>query len=165
VTPRPQTSSPARLYSLLTGAVLTLLGILGFFYEPSFGHGQELVSDDIRSTLQVNGWEDLLWMVTGLVGLAVATRAARVYALAVGVAYTVFGVWGLAVVDRGFGTIADVLPLDGWNNALHLLVGITGIAAGLAAGPLPGIPDRARLARRRRAPRERPERASRPSAQ
>jgi hypothetical protein len=155
VEPRTQTPSPARLYALLAGAILTLLGVLGFFYESSFGHGQEMVSDDIRGTLQVNGWEDLLWVVTGLVGLAVASRAARAYALAVGVAYTVFGIWALSTVDRGFGTIADVLPLSGWNTAMYLLLGLTGIAAGIASGPLPGIPARARRVGRRR---ERPQR-------
>jgi hypothetical protein len=131
-----------------------MLGVLGFFYEPSFGHGRDLVSDDLQGLFQVNGWQDALWLVTGLVGLGVASRAARVYALAAGIAYAVLGIWGLAVVDRGFGTIADLVPLDGWNNALHLILGATGIAAGIVSGPLPSVPRRLRRrppARRARA--------------
>jgi hypothetical protein len=86
-------ASPARLYATLVGAILVVLGILGFFQDLS--------------------WLNFLYVVTGALGLVLATCASRAYALAAGLLYTT-----LAVVDfSGAG---------GW---LHLALGLLGLAA------------------------------------
>jgi hypothetical protein len=84
--------SPARLYATLVGAVLLVLGILGFFSDLS--------------------WLNFLYAATGAIGLALAGRASRPYALVIGLLCT-----GLAIAD-----FAD----RGW---LHLAIGVLGLAA------------------------------------
>ena len=135
-------ATTARLFALLVGGLLVLGGIGGFMYESSFGTGDGLASDDIAGTFSVNGWRNLLYLVSGAAGLALASRAPRPYALAVGGLFVLIAVWGWFAVDHGFGTLADVIPLSGSDNWLHLLIGGAGIAAGLA-----GRPERARTAR------------------
>lgn len=66
--------SPARLYATLAGAVLVLLGVLGFFADLS--------------------WLNFLYLGSGALGLLTAGRASRPYALAAGL---LFG--GLAIAD------------------------------------------------------------------
>jgi hypothetical protein len=107
-----EAASPARLYAAVVGALLFVLGVLGFFYDASFGalDGYE----EALGALQVNGWLNLFYLATGAVGLLVAGASSRTYSLAVGLLYTL-----LAIVGWGTG-------------ALNLVVGLLGLAA--AAG-------------------------------
>jgi hypothetical protein len=109
--------SPARLYATAVGLLLVVLGILGFFYDASFGAADSY--EDAFGALQANGWVNLLYVVTGALGLYVAGVASRGYSLIIGLLYVV-----LAIVGWGTG-------------ALHLVIGVLGLAA--AAGtPKPG---------------------------
>ena len=65
-----ENSSPARLYALLVGGVLTIAGIIGFFYSSSFDTGSELPTDEVLGILSVNGWHNIVHLATGLLGLA-----------------------------------------------------------------------------------------------
>jgi Domain of unknown function (DUF4383) len=121
-------ASPARLYASAVGALLVILGVLGFFYGSSFGSPGTL--DHTLGVLRTNGWENLLWNVVGALGLLLAGAASRAYALVVGLLFTVLGVWGLAL-DPG-SAILGFLPAAGANEALHLVLGILGLLA--AAG-------------------------------
>ena len=120
--------SPARLYATAAGALLILLGIVGFFYGSSFGSPGTL--DHTLGALRTNGWLNLLWVVIGALGLLLAGTASRAYALTVGLLFTVLGVWGL-VLDPG-ASILGLLPAAGGDEALHLVLGILGLLA--AAG-------------------------------
>ena len=75
----PQRPSPpaSRLYALVAGGGLSLLGVAGFFYDASFDTGSQLASDDLAGTLLINGWRNVLYLVSGLLALAFAGRAAR----------------------------------------------------------------------------------------
>jgi ABC-type enterobactin transport system permease subunit len=88
-------TSPARLYALLVGGALTIAGIIGFFYDSSFDTGTSLTSDDVFGILAVNGWHNVVHIVTGLLGLAAVGYAARTYALVLGLVYVIVAVWGL----------------------------------------------------------------------
>jgi hypothetical protein len=66
--------SPARLYAALVGAILLVLGIVGFFSDLS--------------------WLNFLYAAGGTAGLVLAGRASRPYALLFGLLYI-----GLAIVD------------------------------------------------------------------
>jgi hypothetical protein len=121
-------ASPARLYASTVGALLVILGVLGFFYGSSFGSPGTL--DHTLGVLRTNGWENLLWIVVGALGLLLAGVASRAHALAAGLLFTVLGVWGLAL-DPG-SAILGFLPAAGANEALHLVLGILGLLA--AAG-------------------------------
>lgn len=118
--------SPARLYATVAGALLVVLGVLGFFYDASFG---ELGSyEEAFAGLRVNGWLNLFFLATGSLGVLVAGASSRTYSLAIGLLYTL-----LAIVGWG----------SGW---LFLAIGVLGIAAALGT---PRLKPRAKPARQR----------------
>ena len=122
-------ASPARLYASAVGALLVVLGVVGFFYGSSFGSPGTI--DHTLGAFRTNGWENLLWIVVGALGLLLAGSASRAYAFAAGLLLPVVGVWGL-VLDPG-AAILGVFPAAGANEALNLTLGILGLLA--AAGP------------------------------
>jgi Domain of unknown function (DUF4383) len=123
--------SPARLYASAFGALLVVLGVVGFFYGSSFGSPGTL--DHTLGAFRTNGWENLLWIVIGALGLLLAGAASRAYALAAGLLLTVLGVWGL-VLDPG-AAILGVFPAAGANEALNLALGILGLLVAAATEP------------------------------
>jgi hypothetical protein len=85
----------------------------------------------------VNGWHNVVHIATGLLGLAVwrSYFGSRVYAIGLGVVYTVVAIWGFVL---GSGeSILGFLPVNTEDNVLHLLIALAGLIAGLAAGPTP----------------------------
>jgi Domain of unknown function (DUF4383) len=126
------TASPARLYCTLVGAVLVIAGILGFFWESSFATGDEIKSDEVIGILAVNGWHNLVHLAIGLLLLAAAGSAARTAALGVGLLYVVLAIWGFLEVENGVGVLIDLVPINNEDNWLHLILGLTGLAAGAA---------------------------------
>jgi Domain of unknown function (DUF4383) len=120
--------SPARLYAAAVGAFLLVLGIVGFFYSASFGSPGPV--EHSLGVLRVNGWLNALHIATGALGLLCAGYASRAYALAIGGLYAALGIWGLAL-DPG-QAILGFLPAAGGDEALHLVLGLLGLAA--AAG-------------------------------
>jgi hypothetical protein len=118
--------SPARLFAAAAGAVLVVLGILGFFYNASFGALDSY--EEAFAGLRVNGWLNLFLIATGSVGVLVAGASSRTYALAIGFLYAL-----LAIVGWG----------SGW---LFVTVAVLGIAAALGT---PKLKARAKPARQR----------------
>lgn len=132
-----EASSPARLYATVVGAVLTIAGIIGFFYSSSFGSPGTV--DDMFGIFAVNGWHNVVHLATGLVGLAAAGYAARSYALAVGLFYLVIAVWGF-IIGAGDSILA-IVPVNTADNVVHLIIGVLGLGAGAAsAAPSPTRP-------------------------
>ncbi len=131
------TSSPAQLYCTLVGAALVIAGIIGFFYSASFDTGTSSVlanTDDVFGVLGVNGWHNVVHILLGLLGLACAASYARSYALGVGLLYLVLALWGFAESDN---VLIGLVPVNDEDNVLHLILGLTGLAAG-AASPATG---------------------------
>jgi hypothetical protein len=122
--------SPARLYALVIGVVFTAAGVIGFFYSADFGDPGEV--DGVLGILDVNGWHNVVHLVTGLLGLAAAGAHAssRAYAFGLGVVYVVVAIWGFIVGDGE--AILSIIPVNTEDNVLHLLIGIAGLAAGAA---------------------------------
>ncbi|MFL5871195.1 MAG: DUF4383 domain-containing protein [Solirubrobacterales bacterium] len=128
------TASPARLYCTLVGAVLVIAGIIGFFYSAGFDTGTTGVagdSDKVFGLLDVNGWHNLVHIALGLLALAVAgsPAGARAYCLGVGLLYVGLALWGFIDSDN---IILGLLPLNTADDFLHLILGLTGLAAGAA---------------------------------
>jgi hypothetical protein len=121
-------SSPARLYATLVGGTLVVAGIIGFFYSSSFGGPGEV--DDVFGILAVNGWHNVVHIVTGGLGLLAAGYAARQYALGLGAVYIVIAIWGF-IIGSG-DNLLGFIPVNTEDNFLHLILGVLGIAAGLA---------------------------------
>jgi hypothetical protein len=125
-------ASPARLYCTLVGAVLVIAGIIGFFYTAGFDTGVSGVAgdtDEVFGILAVNGWHNVVHILLGLLGLLAAGYAAREYALGIGLVYIILAIWGFADGDN---IILGLVPLNNEDNFLHLILGLTGVAAGAA---------------------------------
>ena len=127
--------SPAQLFALVFGAVLVAAGILGFFVNASF----EVAGDD-RGTLilfDVNGWHNVVHLLSGAIGLAVvgSYAASRAYALGLGAVYVVVVILGFIVGDGG--EIFGLIPINTEDNILHVLIAVAGIGAGLATPAQP----------------------------
>ena len=104
--------SPARLYAATAGALLVVLGVVGFFYDASFGALDSYA--EALGGLEVNGWLNLFYVAVGSAGLLVAGVSSRTYSLIVGLLFA-------------------LLAIAGWGDTvLNLVVGLLGLAA--AAG-------------------------------
>ena len=136
---RADRSTPAMLYAGVVGAVLVVAGIIGFFYNAEFTSDQS-VRDAVFGVLDVNGWHNVVHILTGALGLlayGAGAYAARSYAMALGIVYLAVAAWGF-IVGNG-DSILGIIPVNTEDNILHLLIGIAGIAAGMAtpAGAAP----------------------------
>jgi hypothetical protein len=124
--------SPAQVFALVIGATLLVAGIVGFFYNASFGTGDGTERDAVLGILDVNGWHNLVHIASGSIGLLVAGSysGSRVYALAFGGIYLVVALLGFLAGDGD--EIFNLIPVNTEDNFLHLLIGIGGVGAGLA---------------------------------
>ncbi|HMJ96977.1 MAG TPA: DUF4383 domain-containing protein [Thermoleophilaceae bacterium] len=124
--------SPAQVYAVVIGVTLVAAGILGFFYSASFGTGDGTERDAVLGILDVNAWHNIVHIASGAVGLLVlgSYRGARAYALGLGVVYLVVTLLGFIAGDGE--EILNLIPVNTEDNFLHLLIGIAGVAAGLA---------------------------------
>ncbi len=119
----------------LLGLSLVLAGILGFIFAGrGFGHGNPQGEDLI--VFEVNGWHNVVHILTGLLLLAAAPRAPLAVAglLAFAGGYAIVTVWGF--IDGN--DVLGLLAIDGADNVLHLVLtlvplGAVALAAGLAA--------------------------------
>jgi hypothetical protein len=129
--------SPAQAFALVIGATLVVAGILGFFYNASFGSGDGTERDAVLGILDVNGWHNLVHVASGVVGLALAGSydGARAYALGLGAVYLLITVLGFIAGDGD--EIFNLIPVNTEDNVLHLLIGIAGVSAGLATPATP----------------------------
>ena len=132
--------SPAQLYALIFGAVLVAAGITGFFYEASFATGDKTLveRDAVFGILDVNGWHNLVHILSGVVGLAVVGTysSARLYALWFGAIYIVVAILGFIYGDGD--SIFKLIPVNTEDNVLHALIGVAGLGAGMATPAEPG---------------------------
>jgi hypothetical protein len=120
-------ASPAKLYATLVGGVLVIAGIAGFFYSASFGGPGEV--DDAFGLLSVNGWHNLVHILSGALGLFLAGFAARRYAFWLGLVYLGIALWGFVL---GSGeSILGFFPVNTEDNLLHLVLGVLGVGAAL----------------------------------
>ena len=131
--------TPAQLYALLVGGTLVIAGIIGFFYSSDFkGPGKVR---DVFGILSVNGWHNVVHIVTGAAGLLALGYAARAYAGVLGVVYIGVAAWGFILGNHE--NILGFLPVNTEDDVLHALLGVTGVAAYLAT---PAAPSAARPA-------------------
>jgi hypothetical protein len=131
------TRSPAQTFSLVIGWVLTIAGIVGFFYNASFHAGTHVPSDEVFGILSVNGWHNVVHLLTGLAGIRAARgwNGARTYSYALFVLYGVVFVLGLA-----YGTdkaVLSLIPVNGADDALHGIIAATALVSAVATPEVP----------------------------
>jgi hypothetical protein len=129
----------AQVYALTLGAVLVAVGILGFFVEPSFGVGDSAQ----RGTLiafDINGWHNVVHVLSGVAGLALAGTAAkaRLFRIGYGIVYVLVTILGFVVGDGGL--LLSLIPINTADNLLHLAIALTGIGIGLSSPARAGRP-------------------------
>ena len=129
--------APAQTFSLLIGWVLTIAGVVGFLYNGDFGTGTHVPSDEVFGLLSVNGWHNLVHLLTGLVGLRAARSwsGARTYCWALFALYTAVFVLGLV-----YGTdeaVLSLIPVNGADDVLHGIIAAAALASGLATAAVP----------------------------
>lgn len=119
--------APAQLYCAVAGAALLIAGIAGFFVNSSFGDASN------RGTLiifDVNGWHNVVHILSGLVLLAAAPRAtpARMVAGAFGAVYGIVAIWGFISGD----SVLWIIPVNTADNVLHIALAALGLLAAAA---------------------------------
>lgn len=122
--------TPLQTYSLVVGAFLTVLGVVGFFVNADFSTGGS-ISANTLIFFDINGWSNLLHLATGLAGMYAATRVslARQYAMVVGAIYVV-----IALVGVFSTTVLSMIVLNTADTVLYAAIGVIGLA--LALGPM-----------------------------
>ncbi|MDX6681483.1 MAG: hypothetical protein QOG94_1522 [Solirubrobacteraceae bacterium] len=127
-----QDKTLAQVWAMALGGVLVLVGIVGFLVEPSFAVGDNAQ----RGTLilfDINGWHNVVHLLSGIVGLAMAGTAAkaRLFSIGYGVVYVLVTILGFAVGDGGL--LLSIIPINTADNVLHLAIAVAGIGIGLSS--------------------------------
>lgn len=130
-------TSPAQAYGLAVGATLLAAGVLGFFHSNDFAVGGATLRPEHRAALlgvlAVNGWHNVLHVLTGTLALLAAgsARRARSFALALGALYAILGGVGFALGSPG--SLLGLVPLNTADDVLHSALGALGLLAALAS--------------------------------
>ncbi|MDQ0822316.1 hypothetical protein QFZ79_000053 [Arthrobacter sp. V4I6] len=121
--------------SMVVGAVFLLVGVLGFvpgitanYDQLHFaGHHSEAL---LLGLFQVSALHNIVHLLFGAAGLALAKTAsgARSFLLYGGIIYLVLFVYGLVIPQDSAG---NFVPLNGFDNVLHLLLGVGMVALAL----------------------------------
>jgi hypothetical protein len=126
--------SPARVFCLVVGATLVLVGLLGFLAESKFdtssGGDPGALDGENFIIFEVNGWHNVVHIASGLFLLALMRRhdTARLAALSFGAIYGVVTIIGL--VDGK--DVLGLFPVNPADNILHIVLTAAAFAAGLA---------------------------------
>jgi hypothetical protein len=119
------------LVAFASGAVFVLLGLAGFFVSGSH-HAVGADGAELFGLFRVNVLHNVVHVAVGA-GLVAAGilggRPAKAANIGFGIAYLTLFVVGLAVI----GTDANIIALNGADNALHLVLGLALVAIGLGA--------------------------------
>ena len=124
--------TPAQWFAYLVGAVLVLVGIIGFLASSAFDTGTSgLEGDELLGIFEVNGWHNVVHILTGLLLLAVAAKrkTAKAGVLFFGVAYGLVTLIGLIDGEDVLG----LFPVNPADNVLHIALTATAILAALAS--------------------------------
>ena len=123
--------TPAQWYCLVFGGTLLAAGLLGFLANSSFVTGKELEGDPLLGVLDVNGWHNIVHLVSGAFLLAMSAKraTAKTAALAFGVVYGLVTVLGFA----DGSDILAIIPINTADNILHTVISALAIASGLAS--------------------------------
>jgi hypothetical protein len=120
------------MYCLAAGATLLLAGILGFVADSSFDTGSNVQGDDLV-VFEVNGWHNIVHILSGVVLLAAYRRwdTARNVAIGFGLVYGLVTIIGL--IDGE--TVLGLLPVNGADNVLHIALSALGLITGFMSSP------------------------------
>ena len=134
-----QGMTPAQWYCLLAGISLLLAGIFGFIADGTFDTGSTsdpeggnvggALQGDSFLGFEVNGWHNIVHILSGLLLLSAFRRRgpAKSVALAFGAVYGLVAIIGL--IDGN--DVLGIIPVNGADNVLHVALSALGIVTGL----------------------------------
>ena len=131
-----------QMLAALVAAGLLVVGIIGFIpgLTTNLYDGLELAGDDgdakILGVFQTSVLHNLIYLLFGLVGLAMARTWSGARAFLIGGGIIFLGLWLLGLLGG-----LDWVPVDDAGDWLHFLLGVAMIGLGLATtrgGPQPG---------------------------
>ena len=121
----------ARTFAMVLGAVMLLVGILGYVLNPTGGL--------LLGIFAVNAPHNAIHLVTGIAGLAAAFMGlARLFCQAFGVIYLLVGVLGLVATD-GSGMLLGMVHNNMADNLLHLAIGGAAAFVGFVGDKAPVV--------------------------
>src|SRR5688500_6473101 len=131
--------STIRTVAMVVAGIFLLVGILGFVpgvttnYDTMQFAGHESEAR-LLGVFQVSILHNIVHLLFGVVGLALARRAdtARAFLIGGGAIYLALWLYGL-VIDHESG--ANFVPLNSADNWLHLGLGVAMLALGIALSP------------------------------
>jgi hypothetical protein len=115
----------AKGYAIVVGAVLLVVGILGF-----------VKGDAGMMGMKFNTMHNSIHLLSGIIGLGAGfagAKASRMFAQIFGVIYTLVAILGFA----GVGFVVDMLMLNTNYNIIHIAVGLLGLLAGFTGSKEP----------------------------
>jgi hypothetical protein len=123
--------TPAQIFAYLAGAVLVLVGIVGFIVDSTFETGSAINGDKLLGIFEINGIHNIVHIASGLLLLAVAPKRAlaKTGVLAFGVIYGIVTVIGL--IDGE--TVLGLIPVNGADNVLHIALTVAALLAAFAS--------------------------------
>lgn len=119
---------PAQTFALIAGALLLSAGVVALgtgsmnFGTVADGAGKDLL------IWQVSGWETILYLAVGTLGLMAASRprTARLFALAAGYVFVALAVYGL--VDGN--DVVSIFAVGTADKLTYLALGLAGLLVG-----------------------------------
>jgi len=131
--------TPIQLAATLVGLSFLVAGIGGFIPGVTanagdialYGHESPAM---LLGIFQVSVLHNVIHLVFGLAGLAMAKAAAKTYLVGGGLIYLLTWLYGVAI---GPASSLNFVPLDDADNWLHLGAGAAMAAVGLALGKTP----------------------------
>jgi hypothetical protein len=123
--------TPAQLFAYLVGAVLVLVGIIGFFADSAFNTGSGIDGDKLLGIFEINGIHNLVHIASGVLLLSVAPKraTARYGVLAFGAVYGIVTLIGLIDGEDVLGLI----PVNPADNILHIALTLAALLAAFAS--------------------------------
>jgi hypothetical protein len=122
---------------MLAGLSLLLAGILGFIADSGFNTGDPLNGHNLI-IFEVNGWHNLVHILSGLVLLAAAPKraSAKTVAIAFGVVYGIVTIIGLVNGNDVLG----LFPVNPADNVLHIALTLLGLYCGFTSRGSDDVP-------------------------
>ena len=120
-----------RLVAYVFGAIYLVVGLVGFAVNSDFA--EKNTEDKLLGLFEINGLHNVVHLLIGVALLAAAQvgyRAARSANIAIGGTYALVGVIGLFIANNT--NDANILSLNGADNALHLASALVLLAVGLS---------------------------------
>ena len=123
--------TPAQWFAVVAGVVLIPFGVLALVLGSANFGPVGITGGEQFLLWRVSGWETILYMASGALGLLAASRVdgARMYALVAGLVYAAIAVWGF--IDGN--SVINLLAVDTTDNISYAVIG----GLGLVAGSLP----------------------------